>query len=206
MSQREYAEDTVFWSLKRAAQFSARRRTLQLFFANSTPGQASTYTWIDNTAQLWRELTAVLEARVPGSIAVNVDDTVAFSSGMHFGEYLTVAERLGSVWASLFVSVPMLAVEFVASMPADRLGYYRSLQQTAWAIIDEGFSASVVSPGKTTTTDVEWWMRDKIQALNYTTWFQPSVSIIGPGARFGVAGLEAQTRNVIKHGDMLHVD
>jgi hypothetical protein len=45
MTQREYAEDTVFWSLKSAKQFSARRRTLQLFLAKPRPGTSFSYTW-----------------------------------------------------------------------------------------------------------------------------------------------------------------
>jgi hypothetical protein len=45
MTQLEYAEDTVFWSLKSAKQFSARRRTLQLFLANPKPGTSFSYSW-----------------------------------------------------------------------------------------------------------------------------------------------------------------
>ena len=59
-----------------------------------------------------------------------------------------------------------------------------------------------------TSQDVEWWLRDKIQALNYTTWFMPSVSIIGPDSTPGSKDtITAQgTHHVIQYGDLLHVD
>lgn len=45
--------------------------------------------------------------------------------------------------------------------------------------------------------DVEWWLREKYQVYNYTTWFMPSVEIVEPeGFRFGV----------VNYGDLLHVD
>lgn len=121
MSQREYAEDTVFWSLKSAKQFSARRRTVQLYFANATE---FAYTWIDNTPTVWSELLAVLESMDPATIAVNVDQDIAFSGGLHVGEYDNIVEQLGSGWSERLVSEPMLAVEFIATMPEAQLSWY----------------------------------------------------------------------------------
>ena len=63
MSQREYAEDTVFWALKPHTSFSARRRTTQLFLADPTPpGSPASYSWIENTDTVWRELRAGADA------------------------------------------------------------------------------------------------------------------------------------------------
>lgn len=47
-------------------------------------------------------------------------------------------------------------------------------------------------------------MRSKIQELNYTTWFQPSVSILDGRDPFG--NLTAKTQNTINFGGVLHVD
>ena len=151
MSQKEYAEDTVFWSLKRATQFSARRRTTQLFFANATDPIKQVYTWIDNTPEVWDSLLHVLEIQDPKTIAVNVDSEVAFSSGMHAGELGEIKSRLGKKWKKRLVSESMIAVEYIGTMVRDRLPWYRKLQETAWAIIAEGFSEKVITPGETTT-------------------------------------------------------
>jgi hypothetical protein len=151
MSQKEYAEDTVFWSLKRAIQFSARRRTTQLFLANATDPIKPFYTWIDNTPGVWSSLLEILETQNPKTIAVNVDSEVAFSSGMHAGELGKVVEKLGKKWRGRLVSEPMIAVEYIGTMIRGRLPWYRKLQETAWAIISEGFSEKVITPGETTT-------------------------------------------------------
>lgn len=46
-------------------------------------------------------------------------------------------------------------------------------------------------------------MRSKIQELNYTTWFQPSVTVLKDGNPF--ENLTAQS-DTIQFGDVLHVD
>lgn len=155
ISQREYAEDTVFWALKDYEQFSARRRTTQLILANATGDSPLSYTWVDNTPLVWSELTAVLAAQQPRNIALNTHAELAFSGGLHAGERDVIEAALGD-WADRFVLEPMIAVEVVATMVESRLGWYRKLMETAWAIIEEAFSTSNIIPGKTTTLDLEW--------------------------------------------------
>lgn len=221
VSQREYAEETVFWSLKSATQFSARRRTTTLFLAEEEEegegegeegARQYAYTWIDNTPQLWTDLTSILEARQPETIAIDAHPEIAFSSGLHAGERDAIAAALGEPWSSRFVVRDMLAVEYIGTQITARLPWYRRLQETAWAIIAEGFSEAVITPGSTTAEDVEWWMREKIQALNYTTWFQPSVSIIDAGFPWvqeeqgGDEVVKEKKQRAITFGDLLHVD
>lgn len=147
-----------------------------MFLANATDGSPSAFSWIDNTPLVWSELKSILAEQQPQSIALNTHSELAFSGGLHAGERDAIEAALGEEWADKFVLEPMVAVEVVATMVDDRLDWYKKMMETAWAIIEEGFSNKVITPGVTTAQDVEWWMREKIQALNYTTWFQPSVS------------------------------
>jgi hypothetical protein len=151
MSQKEYAEDTVFWSLKSANQFSARRRTVNLFIANPTKGSSSSYTWIDNTPQVWSDILDVLKSQNPSKIAINADEGSAFSSGLHVGELDIFEKELGKKWTQKFVVERMIAIEFVGTMVPGRLEWYEKLQHTTWALISEAFSSKVISPGLTTT-------------------------------------------------------
>jgi hypothetical protein len=150
VSQKEYAEDTAFWSLKSAEAFSARRRTTTLFLANSSTSKDS-YTWVDISQNLWDELRDVLDTENPKAIAVNTHPQIAFSSGLHAGELDAIRDGLGKEWADRFVSKPMVAVEYIATMPASRAEWYHRLQSTAWAVISEAFSERVIQPGVTTT-------------------------------------------------------
>ncbi|KAI1750535.1 xaa-Pro aminopeptidase family enzyme [Xylaria castorea] len=213
MSQREYAEDTVFWALKNAVQFSARRRTTHLFLASPKNGAPSAYSWIDNTAAVWADLRDVLAEQEPRSIALNTHSEIAFASGLHAGELDTISSALGEEWADRFVLEPMLPVEVIATMVPGRLPWYRRMQETAWAIIEEAFSEKVIVPGKSTPLDIEWWMREKIQSLNYTTWFQPGVYILnadGFPAKEPISSsrsaLRTSAERPIQYGDLIHTD
>ena len=167
---------------------------------------------MDNTAEtLLASLREALETADPARIAVDAARDVAFSSGLHAGELAFLREGLGPTWADRFVVEPMLAVEVVGTMVGGRLAWYRRLQETAWAVIAEGFSARAIRPGATTTVDLEWWFRERLVALNYSTWFQPSVTVLDE--RFPISGAAADGvekvdggGRVIRHGDLLHVD
>ncbi|KAF8857241.1 hypothetical protein BDZ45DRAFT_624057 [Acephala macrosclerotiorum] len=209
ISQHEHAEDTIFWSLKHSTQFAARRRTLDLFIAHPAPSlESSYYSWIDNTPEVWDNVLEVLENHDPKSIVINDDVEVAFAGGMHAGELEEIKKRLGRKWEGRFVSEAGVGVEFVGTMPHgnDRLKWYRALMETTWAMIGEAFSEKVITPGVTTTEDVEWWLRDKVQAMNYTTWFQPDVSIIGKDDFGNPDPNPFPPSKIIHYGDLLHVD
>ncbi|KAI0677348.1 hypothetical protein C8Q78DRAFT_84914 [Trametes maxima] len=204
ISQREYAEDTIWWSVKSATEYAPHRRTVLLFHTNtsSLAGQPNPLRWVDNTGAVWPELRTILHAYNPRRIALNTDKDVAFGGGLHVGEYEVLARELGEGWMERTVNEPMLGIELVAARVPDQLEYYRELQETTWALIEEAFSERVIDPGTTTTEDVEWWYREKMLLLNVTTWNHPRVSVITPESFPGWAG----TKDVIREGDLLHVD
>ncbi len=73
--------------------------------------------------------------------------------------------------------VPRLAVEFIAHRLPEMMPAYREREETVHAIISQAFSSAVITPGVTTTEDVQWWLREKVQELGMTTWFHPSVDV-----------------------------
>jgi hypothetical protein len=207
ISQREYAEDTTFWALKDFAQFSARRRTTQLFLAEAPENGSTAYSWIDNTPLVWKELKEVLDAASPRSIALNTAPELAFSGGLHAGEKDAIVAGLGPKWEDKYVLEPMLGIELIATMVPDRLEWYRKLMETAWAIIREGFSSKVIVSNETTTEDVVWWMRERIQSLNYTTWFQPGVYVLTEDDLPAVRDEPwLPPDHLIRYGDIIHTD
>ncbi|RPD66969.1 hypothetical protein L226DRAFT_529365 [Lentinus tigrinus ALCF2SS1-7] len=204
ISQREHAEDPLWWSVKYATEYAPHRRTVLLFHTNTSTlaGQPNPLRWVDNTGAVWPELHQVLERYRPHRIALNTDKFIAFSSGLHVGEYEALAEELGERWMERTVNEPMLAIEYVAARVPGQLDYYRDLQEITWALVEEAFSEKVITPGVTTTEDVEWWYREKMLLLNVTTWNHPRVSVITPESFPGWSG----TKDIIHEGDLLHVD
>ena len=149
----------------------------------------------------------MLEKQDPERIAINVNTDVAFSAGLHAGELEQMTNHLGK-WSERFVREVMVGVEVVAWMRGggdQKLEWYKNLMSTAWACIGEAFSEEVITPGKTTTGDVEWWLREKVQSLHYTTWFHPDISIVKNDSEIGKTGF-LDGDNVINCGDLLHVD
>lgn len=84
MSQREYAEDTVFWALKDAVQFSARRRTTHLFLASPKNGAKNAYSWIDNTAGVWEDLRNLFAEQQVSILMSDVYQTISCSVRREF--------------------------------------------------------------------------------------------------------------------------
>ncbi|KAI0772118.1 hypothetical protein BD413DRAFT_474897 [Trametes elegans] len=204
ISQREYAEDTLWWTIKDATEYAPHRRTVLLFHTNASAlaGAPNPLRWVDNTGAVWPALRDVLAAARPRRIALNTDRDLAFGGGLHVGEYEALAEGLGGRWMERTVNEPMLALELVAARVPGQLPVYRDLQETTWALVEEAFSARVVAPELTTTEDVEWWFREKMLILNVTTWNQPRVSVITPESFPGWSG----SNDTIQEGDLLHVD
>ncbi|KAI0036053.1 hypothetical protein K488DRAFT_42016 [Vararia minispora EC-137] len=205
ISQREYAEDTVWRAIRDATADSPHRRTVHLFHTNTSSlgGAPNPLTWIDNTGAIWPALTSILEQYNPRTIALNVDKDLNYASGLHVGELRALQEHLGVEWKQKIVDVPrMMVVEFLGPRMEGQKEWFGVLMENAWAIIEEAFSARVVKPGVTTTIDVEWFMRDRIQSLNLTTWAHPRVSIVTPSKEPGWEG----SSSLIHEGDVLHVD
>ncbi|KAK0230716.1 hypothetical protein IW262DRAFT_424435 [Armillaria fumosa] len=204
MCQREYAEDTIWWSIKNATAYDVHRRTVVLFHTNtsSLQDQPNPLVWIDNTGQVWTDLHKRLASYDPKRITINVDQNIAFSGGMHVGEMRVLEEELGSKWMSRMVNVPMLAIEYVSYKVSGQIQYYRDMQEVIWAMLEEGFSHKIINPGVTSTTDLEWWFREKMLTLNVTTWNQPRIFVTTPASFPGWSGSD----DIIKEGDLLHID
>ena len=150
----------------------------------------------------WRVLRDALDARRPRRIAVNVSRTFAFADGLSAGELEGMRAALGPALAARFVRVDALPVELLATRLAAEDSIYREMNRVTWEIIQTAFSNQVVTPGVTTTDDVVWWMRQRVNDLGLGTWFQPSVEV----QRRGWTAERLGESPVIQRGDVLHCD
>jgi Xaa-Pro aminopeptidase len=218
---REYNEDPVFSSLVSATTFAARRRTIYVFFdrgpekgverlALGGTSQGGLYIAYRDTAlgnaelwgkDQWKLLTKVVEERDPRTISVNISHTHAFSDGLSAGEWEQLQEALGPKYLSRVVRAERLPHDYISIRIPEMLPIYKEMMKTVHAIIAEAFSNKVITPGRTTTQDVVWWLRQKTHDLGFGTWFQPSVSV----QRKGV-DLSNDPNPVIQRGDVLHCD
>jgi Xaa-Pro aminopeptidase len=76
------------------------------------------------------------------------------------------------------------------------------MQELVWAMTQQMFSSDVITPGKTRTSDLVWWWRQRVNDQGLGTWFQPSVEV----QRRGKTAAEIGDDPVIERGDVLHCD
>ncbi|HSP81313.1 MAG TPA: M24 family metallopeptidase [Myxococcaceae bacterium] len=226
---REYNEDPVFPALVSAQTFAARRRTIYVFhdrgpeqgverIALGGGSQGGVYQTrrssqrvdgggVTRQAELsgpgqWLVLKELLEERQPKVVGLNVSRTFAFADGLTHGEYEGMAEALGPEWMARVRPAEGLAVDILAWRGEDEERFYEDLTKLAWNVIETAFSNQVIQPGKTRTSEVVWWMRQRLNDLGLDTWFQPTVSV----QRQGVTEAELGESPVIERGDVLHCD
>jgi Xaa-Pro aminopeptidase len=219
---REYNEDPVFRALVSPTTLAARRRTIYVFFdrgpdvgverlALGGSSQGGLYEAVRDTEaapdgrprELWGRaqwdlLARVIRERNPRRIAVNIAREHAFADGLSAGEWEQMQEALGADLVSRVVRKPRLAIDYLALRTPTMTQVYRRMQVVVHDIISTAFSNQVITPGVTTTSDVAWWMRQRVNDLGLGSWFQPSVDIQRRGGNV--------ESNVIRRGDVLHCD
>jgi Xaa-Pro aminopeptidase len=225
---REYNEDPVFSSLVSPTTFAARRRTIYVFFDRGAEGverialggssQGGVFKAVRSTKkveaavagneaelwgdQQWQVLKTVVEERKPKVIGIDVSSVFAFSDGLSAGELQGMTKALGPTWSKKFRYAESLPLDLIATRLPDEVEAFRSMNQLVWAIIDTAFSGAVIKPGTTRTSDVVWWMRQRVNDLGLGSWFQPSVEVQRRGATEEQLGDDP----VIQRGDVLHCD
>jgi len=152
----------------------------------------------------WALLRKLVDERKPATIAVDISHTHAFSDGLSAGEREQLETALGP-WTSRFVRAETLPLEYLEIRVAEMVPAYRNLMRIAHGLIARAFSNEVITPGKTTTADVEWWLRQQVNDLGLGEWFAPTVDVQRRGSKPGaVVGERGDV--VIERGDHLHVD
>jgi Xaa-Pro aminopeptidase len=222
---REYNEDPVFFSLVSPTVMAARRRTILVFFdrgeekgierlalgggsngglytAYRDPGQPNREIYGD--AQ-WLLLRKLVDERKPATIAIDVSHTHAFADGLSAGEREALENALGPDHLKRVMRAENLALEYIEVRLPEMLPVYRQMMETAHSLIARAFSNEVVTPGKTTSQDVVWWLRQQTANLGLGAWFQPSVRV-QKAEKAGVSLTAEEGAVVIERGDVLHVD
>jgi Xaa-Pro aminopeptidase len=224
VANREYNEDPVFRSLVSPSLFAARRRTILVYTdrgpekgverlalgGGSNGGLYTVYHDPDlETRELWGKaqwalLRKVVDERKPERIAIDISQTHAFSDGLSAGEREQLEEALGP-WTAKIVRAEELPLEYLEIRVPEMIPAYRNLMRISHALLARAFSNEVITPGKTTTADVEWWLRQRVNDLGLGEWFSPTVDVQRRGVKpAAIVGEKGEV--VIQRGDHLHSD
>ena len=220
---REYNEDPVLKTMLPAEWLNARRRTILVFYRNKQKNTldklaVSRYNFGDNIISAWdkemqpnqwERLNEIIEERNPKKIGLNFSKYFNIADGLNKTDYDEFMKNISSENISKIVSAQKLATAWIETRTDEEMEIYQEIVTITKKIINEAFSLKVIQLGKTTTTDLEWWMRQKVTDMGLNTWFHPSVDI---QRRSEVNGDHLRSfsnrpsENIIQKGDLLHCD
>ncbi|HSA96771.1 MAG TPA: M24 family metallopeptidase [Acidobacteriota bacterium] len=209
----EYNEDPVYLSLVPFASLSARRLTMLVMFDRGGDkgierfsvnrygvGELFPTVWKANEEDQWQALAKAIKARDPKRIGIDESDIFAFGDGLSASKKAKLVQALGPEYTKRLVTAERLAVGWLERRLPAEAEVYDHICAIAHAVIAEAFSNAVITPGVTTTDDVEWWIWEKFRSLGQTTWFDPGISVQRP------ASGPYKGSPVIHPGDLLHCD
>ncbi len=220
---REYNEDPVLKTMLPATWLNARRRTILVFYrdtkknsieklavARYNVGSNIKSAWDkEKEPDQWKRLIQLIEARDPNTIGLNFSKDHNIADGLDKTDYDEFMENLPKKYHKKVVSAEQLAVRWIETRTEREMVIYDQLVEITHNIIAEAFSNAVITPGITTTSEVEWWMRQKITDMGLKAWFHPTVDVQRSseekkGQLYAFSGRPEDT--VILPGDLLHCD
>lgn len=209
----EYNEDPVFPTLVPFENLSARRLSMLVFFDQGKEkglerfsvsryplGQLYRAIWNpEKEPDQWQALATQIKARNPKKIAIDESVIFAFADGLSASHKQLLVRYLGPEYTRRLVSAERLVVGWLEKRLPEEIEIYHHLARLAHQIIKEGFSSAAITPGVTTTEDLEWWFWQKLNDLGLRAWFSPTVDIQRPKT-------SPYKDKVIRRGDLLHCD
>jgi len=220
---REYNEDPVMRTMLPARWLNARRRTIFMFYRDAASnkmerlavarydvGRNIKSAWEkEQQPDQWARLVELIRERNPKKIGINISKHFGIVDGLVHTDYLELLEALPDDLETRLVSAEKLAINWIETRTEKEMELYKTLVAITHDIIDEAFSSNVIQPGKTTTDDVVWWMRQKVTDLGLETWFHPTVDVqrSSEALKSHVYSFSKGEKNkVIQEGDLLHCD
>ena len=185
---REYNEDPVYLTLVPEPVMAARRTSILVFFdrgekhgierlSGSFYSMGDWYqgTWKDKKKTQFQSLAAVIKKYNPRRIGINVSSDWAFGDGLTVTLKNKLERALDPKYASRLVSAERLCIGWLETRSPHELSLYRHVCGVAHDLIAEFFSNRVIIPDITTTNEVRWWIRQKINDIGF--WIPGSIPL-----------------------------
>ena len=202
---REYAEDPVLATMLPATWLSARRRTILVLtpeerfaVARYPVGDAFPGVWIpEEEPDQWTRLSALLAELDPDTIGVGMSVDQAHADGLTATERDALLDALPPYLRERVTSADVLGLRWLETRLPEERATLEDATRVAHGILRRGLSREAVTPGATTTTDLEWWYRQTVHDAGLASWFHPTVTVQRPTEDPG---------DTINAGDLVHVD
>lgn len=219
LSAREYNEDpTLAMMLPAEWLATARRRTILVFLRSGTAvermavarypvGDAFPGVWDpDRDPDQWQRLAEILVEADPKRIGVNTSQVFALADGLAATERDGMLGALPERLRDRVVSAEAAAIGWLETRLPDEIEAMAEGCAIAHDFLRRALSSEVIIPGVTTTKYVEWWLRARVHAAGFGSWFHPSCSVQRAGGRHREGFADDPADTVIINGDLVHID
>lgn len=217
---REYNEDPIIKTLLPPTWLNARRRTILVFnYDNNTnkveSAAISRYNFGENIPSIWDKektpnqfeaLYNYISKKNPNKIGLNYSENFALVDGISKTDFDLFYNNAPEKIQNKVVSAEKLGIRWIETRTEKEKNIYSQLVKITHDIIKEAFSNDVIKPGKTTTDDVVWWMREKVLDLNLKTWFHPTIDV-QRNEQSDLYAFDGKSKyDIIQPGDLVHCD
>jgi Xaa-Pro aminopeptidase len=220
---REYNEDPILKTMLPATWLNARRRTIIVFYRDKEKntlerlavarydiGKSIQSAWNkEKEPNQWKALAAIIKERNPKKIGINISTHFALADGLVKTDYDELVQNLPKKDVSKLVSAEKLGIAWLETRTEKELALFRKLVKITHDIIDETFSSKTIIPGKTSTEDLVWFMRQKVTDLGLETWFHPTIDVQrnNEALKSHIESFsKGKDKKIIQKGDLLHCD
>lgn len=151
----------------------------------------------------WPRLAEIVAERDPKRIGVNVGSIQWCAGGLTWNLQQQLVRSLGSKYVDRLVSAEAACVYWASVLTEEELTFYPHIVRATKRIIADCYSSATLTPGITTTDDLQWafmqYSRDRGLDLSFVPFFRLHRSTL------------AQTHHplddkIIRPGDLIHCD
>jgi len=217
---REYNEDPIVKTMLPATWLNARRRTVLMFIdqgpelgiarmavARYPVGDLFPGVWNpEQQPDQYERIAQILDEADPDRIALNYSDVYALADGLTYSEQRDFLQALPLRLRDRVVSSEAVAVGWLETRTAAEMTTYKTVMEIAHGIIAEGFSSDVITPGLTSTEDLEWWFRQRVNDLGLQTWFHTSIEVERSDRSKQEIAANNLDPSLLLRGDHVHID
>ena len=147
-------------------------------------------------------LRQYIEARDPRRIAINQSRTISMADGLTAELKAYLLDAVGAPYRDRLVSSEPLVVDYASTHTPAENAVEREASAATFAILRRALSNEVITPGRTTLMDVQYWITAEWKQQGFEFNFPASLDL----QRAGGVTLDDAADPVIERGDLLHVD
>ena len=151
----------------------------------------------------WPLLRQIVEERDPKRIGINIGAIQWAAGGLTHNLYQQLVAHLPDRYVERLQSAEPLATRWLATLTDDEIATFEEVARLGRDIIAECYTPAAITPGVTTTTDLEWFYWQRCADLGLDIAFKPFFNTVrcdAAKAQFGADDL------VIRPGDLIHCD